>query len=104
MPMWPADTPPPPDGIPQMPASSFSIQAPYAPGSPDPVYVGGDADAGGRDDVAGDVAAAMANANARYAEHQQDTGQGSQIGDSMDLPSQDFSVATAHGTGYGGQE
>lgn len=105
MPMWPPDSPPPPQGIPQMPASSFSITAPYAAGSPDPIYVGGDADAGGRDDVAGDAAAAQANAQARYGEHQRDTyGQGSVIGDVMDLPSQDFSVATAHETGYGGQE
>jgi hypothetical protein len=88
-----------------MPASSFDIQAPPAAGSPDPVYAGGDADAGGRDDVAGTVAGAQANAEARYGEHQRDTyGQGSTIGDAMDLPSQDFSVSTAHETGYGGQE
>jgi hypothetical protein len=80
MPMWPPDTPPERPG--QLPASSFSIIAPYAAGSPDPIFVGGDADAGGRDDVAGDVAAAMANAQARYSEHESDTyGQGSVLGD-----------------------
>lgn len=65
----------------------MDIQAPYEPGSPDPVYVGGDADAGGRDIVAGSVAEAMGNAKARYEEYQADTyGQGSQIGDSIGLP------------------
>ncbi len=49
--------------------------------------VGGDADAGGRDDVAGSVAGAVANAGARWHEHQGDTyGQGSQIGDLMTFP------------------
>jgi hypothetical protein len=94
-----------PAAPPQMPASSFDIQAPYAPGQHQPIQAHGDADAGGRDDVAGDVAGARANANARYGEHETDTyGQGSRIGDALDLPSQDFSVATAHETGYGGQE
>ena len=68
-------------------ASSWDIQAPYAPGSPDPIYTGGDDDAGGRDDVAGDVAGAVANAMARQAEHVTDTyGQGSQLGDTVTLP------------------
>jgi hypothetical protein len=72
---------------PQVPASSFSITAPYEPGSPDPIYVGGDADAGGRDDVAGTVDGAVAAAQARYGEHQSDThGQGSVVGDLMKLP------------------
>ena len=76
-----------PTAPPQMPASSFDIQAPHAAGSPDPVFVGGDADAGGRDDVAGDVAQAQANAEARYGEHETDThGQGSVIGDLVTLP------------------
>lgn len=98
----PADTPPAAPG--QMPASSFDIQAPDAAGAPDAIYAGGDADAGGRDDVAGTVAGAQAAAEARYGEHQRDTyGQGSTIGDVMDLPSQDFSLPTAHATGYGGQ-
>jgi hypothetical protein len=75
----PADSPPERPG--QVPASSFSII------TPDPIFVGGDADAGGRDDVAGDVAAAMAAAQARYREHQADTyGQGSTVGDVITLP------------------
>ena len=54
--------------------------------SPSPVYVGGDADAGGRDDVSGTVQGAVDAASARYAAHQSDThGQGSAIGDLMDL-------------------
>lgn len=65
----------------------MDIQAPYEPGSPDPVYVGGDADAGGRDIVAGSVDGAVAAAQARFHEHESDTyGQGSQIGDSITLP------------------
>jgi hypothetical protein len=81
----------PPDSAPQapgqMPASSFDIQAPYAAGSPQAVYVGGDGDAGGRDDVAGTVAGAVAAAQARYHEHQGDTyGQGSRIGDPVPFP------------------
>lgn len=79
------DTPPERPG--QMPASSFDIQAPYAPGSPDPVFAGGDADAGGRDDVAGSIAAAQAAAEARYHEHESDTfGLGSTIGDLVAMP------------------
>jgi len=71
----------------QMPASSWDIQAPYHPGSPDPVYVPGDADPGGRDIVAGSVAGAVANAKARYMELQSDTyGQGSVIGDTYTIP------------------
>ena len=81
----PAASAPEPPG--QVPASSWDIQAPYAAGSPDPILVGGDADAGGRDDVAGDVAQAMANAQARYHEHQSDTyGMGSVLGDVVTLP------------------
>jgi len=61
--------------------------APYYPGSPDPVYTGGDDDAGGRDDVAGDVAGSVSNATARWHELQSDTfGQGSVIGDLMTFP------------------
>lgn len=61
---------------------------PYATAALSPIYVGGDADAGGRDDVAGSVAEAVGNAEARFGEHQRDTyGQGSQIGDSLPLPS-----------------
>jgi hypothetical protein len=81
----PADSAPAPPE--QVPASSFSIQAPYAPGSPSAVLAHGDADAGGRDDVAGDAAGAQANAEARYHEHEADTyGQGSVIGDLMTMP------------------
>lgn len=61
--------------------------APYSPGDVSPIYVGGDSDAGGRDDVSGTVAGAMAAAEARYKEYQSDTyGQGSVIGDLMRLP------------------
>jgi hypothetical protein len=85
MPVTEPDSAPVPPG--QVPASSFSIQAPYAPGSPDPIFVGGDNDAGGTDSVAGDVAAAMAAAEARYHEYQGDTyGQGSRIGDTVTMP------------------
>jgi hypothetical protein len=60
---------------------------PYEAGAPDPVYVGGDADAGGRDIVAGTVAGAVAAAEARFGELRGDTyGQGSQIGDSLTFP------------------
>jgi len=119
----PADTPP--SSPEQVPASSWDIQAPYAPGSPDPILVGGDPDAAGRDDVAGSVAEAMAAAEARYGEHQRDTyGQGSVIGDIMILPPsgldaavtelhgqhsggttprQEFDDPNAHEPGYGGQ-
>jgi len=76
----------PPSEPPQMPASSFDIQAPYAPGSPDPIYVGGDADAGGRDTVAGSPAEAVANTQARLSELQGDTyGFGSHIGDLLNF-------------------
>lgn len=81
----PADSAPQAPG--QMPVSGFDIQAPYAPGDISPIQVHGDADAGGRDDVAGSVAAAQQAAEARYHEHQGDTyGQGSTIGDTMTLP------------------
>ena len=60
---------------------------PYEPGVISPVYAGGDADAGGRDIVSATVAGAVANAEARFGELQGDTyGQGSHIGDLMDLP------------------
>ena len=81
----PADSAPQPPG--QMPASSWDIQAPYDAGLPQGVRFPGDNDAGGRDDVAGTVAAAQAAAEARYHEHMSDTyGQGSTIGDLMTLP------------------
>jgi hypothetical protein len=77
----------PPTAPAQVPASTFSITAPQVAGSPDPIYTGGDADPGGRDDVAGTVAGAEAAAMARQSEHASDTyAQGSRIGDLMDLP------------------
>jgi hypothetical protein len=78
---------------------------PHEAGSLSPVFTGGDPNPAGSDDVAATAAAAVAAAQARAGAHQQDTyGQGSQVGDQMDLPPQDFSVPNAHGTGYGGQE
>ena len=71
---------------PEAPLAAPNVN-PYEAGSPQAIYAGGDADAGGRDDVAGAVAAAVAAAQARAGEHQTDTyGQGSHIGDLMDLP------------------
>ena len=59
----------------------------FYPGAIDPITVGGNADAGGRDDVADSVAGAVANATGRYLEHEGDThGIGSTIGDTMTLP------------------
>jgi hypothetical protein len=73
---------------PQLPASAWDIQAPYSPGAPGHIPVHGDADAGGSDKTAGDVAAAVAAAEARWQELESDTfGMGSTIGDLMDLPS-----------------
>jgi hypothetical protein len=53
-----------------------------------PIFVGGDADPGGRDTVAGTVAGAVANAQARFREHESDTHVAgtSTIGDLMTLP------------------
>jgi hypothetical protein len=97
----------PPDSAPQrpeqMPESTFDIMAPYAPGVPSAIFVGGGADPGGRDDVAGTVAAAQAAAEARFREHQSDTyGQGSTIGDLIALPDvvSDHSLTTG-GDGAG---
>jgi hypothetical protein len=85
MPMWPADTPP--ATPPQLPASMWDIQAPYTPGEPGHIHVHGDPDPGGSDKTAGDVAGAVAAAQARQAELESDTfGQGSVIGDLMTLP------------------
>jgi hypothetical protein len=95
----PADSAPQPPG--QMPASSWDIQAPYAPGEHQPVYTGGDADPGGRDVVAGTPADAVSNAQARYHEIQSDTyGLGSVIGDVMALPE----VPAAHSKHLGGDD
>lgn len=77
----------PPSAPEQMPVSGFDIQAPYATSALSPIYVGGDNDAGGRDIVAGSVAEAVANTEARYAELASDTyGLGSHIGDAMNMP------------------
>lgn len=65
----------------------MDIQAPYEPGSPQGIYVGGDADAGGRDTVAGTVDGAKANALARASEIESGTyQQGSRLGDLIPLP------------------
>jgi hypothetical protein len=59
----------------------------YHPGAISLITVGGDADAGGRDDVADSVAGAVANSEARYLEHEGDThGTGNTIGDLMTFP------------------
>jgi hypothetical protein len=64
-----------------------STVAPYYPGALSPINAMGDDDPGGRDDVAGTVAASVTAAEARYLECQSDTfGQGSTIGDVMALP------------------
>jgi len=64
-----------------------TADAPWSPGPLAPVNAMGDADAGGRDDVAASVAEAVANATARYHEHMSDTyAQGSTIGDILPLP------------------
>lgn len=67
--------------------SAGVADAPYVPGEISPVFAGGDADAGGRDDVAGTVAGSVAAATGRYIEHESDThAQGSVIGDLVTLP------------------
>lgn len=76
-----------PGDAPQDGVYDAPVMAPYEPGRISPVYAGGDDDAGGRDDVAGTVAGAMANAQARYLEHESDTfAQGSVLGDVVTLP------------------
>jgi hypothetical protein len=66
---------------------SAGLVTPYMPGSPSAIYAGGDSDAGGRDDMSGTVAGAVANAEARFLEHEADThAQGSMIGDAMTIP------------------
>lgn len=148
------DSPPPPDGVPQMPQASmpgiapvpytgpnelgqvyyaatgvsFSTPGPdvmafpggagnavqesgyahdvnaglvtdYVPGAPQPVAFPGGADAGGRDDVSATVAGAVANAEARYLEHEGDTHPaGSTIGDLMTFPPGPLDPGAAPGT------
>ncbi|HSZ41805.1 MAG TPA: hypothetical protein VK817_17760 [Trebonia sp.] len=72
--------------------------APYYPGTLAPINAMGDADAGGRDDVAGSVAGAVASATARWQEFQSDTyGQGSTIGDLMTFPPSPLDPGTVAG-------
>lgn len=74
------------------------LVAPYYGGQISPVRAHGDADPGGRDDVADSVAGAVANAGARWHEHQGDTyGQGSQIGDLMTFPASPLDPGTVGG-------
>ena len=74
------------------------LVAQFYPGAIAPIQVHGDADAGGRDDVAGTVAGAVANAEARYLEHVSDIhGIGSTIGDLIHFPP----AALDPGTGVG---
>jgi hypothetical protein len=71
----------------QMPESSWDIQAPYSAGPEVHVQVHGDADPGGSDKTSATVAGAVAAAQARQRELESDTfGQGSVLGDLMDLP------------------
>jgi len=68
---------------------------PYDAGAIDTVDFPGDADPGGRDDVAGTVSGAVANAEARFREHEGDThAQGSVIGDVLDLPAETTTGST----------
>jgi hypothetical protein len=74
------------------------LVADFYPGAISPVTVGGNADAGGRDDVADSVAGAVANAEARYLEHEGDThGIGSTIGDVFALPAGPLDPGAAPG-------
>jgi hypothetical protein len=69
-----------------MPVSPTLATHEVAPGGQHIAFPG-DADPGGRDIVAASSAQAMANAEARYGELAGDTyGQGSVIGDLLDLP------------------
>lgn len=61
--------------------------APYYQGPASPIYVGGDPDPGGRDDVAPSVAESVANATGRWQEHEAYTHhQGGMSGDLMHFP------------------
>jgi hypothetical protein len=64
------------------------LVTPYYPGTVSAIGVHGDNDPGGRDDVAGDIAGAVAAAEARYLEYQGDAIQAgpSTIGDQIDMP------------------
>jgi len=63
-----------------------TADAPYYAGPLSPIDAMGDPDAGGRDDVSGTVAGAVANATGRWQEFQGDNGAGSTIGDLMTFP------------------
>lgn len=63
------------------------LVAQFYPGQVSAIQMHGNADAGGRDDVAATVAGAVAAAEARYLEHEGDThGTGSTIGDALIMP------------------
>ena len=74
------------------------LVTPYYGGVIAPIQVQGDADAGGRDDVADSVAGAVAASSARWHEHQADTyQQGSTIGDLMTFPPSPLDPGTVAG-------
>jgi hypothetical protein len=99
----PADSAP--QAPPQMPASTWDIQAPYSAGPEVHVNVHGDADPGGADKTAGTVAGAVAAAQARQAELESDTfGQGSVIGDIMALPGDVLGAYYDPPRDYGGSQ
>ena len=77
-----------PGDAPQMPAiGAGPPAAPYYAGPLAPVDAMGDADPGGRDNVAGTVGESVTSANARLHELQSDTfGVGSTIGDLVMFP------------------
>jgi hypothetical protein len=79
------------------------LVTPYYGGPLAPVDAMGDPDAGGRDDVAGTVAGAVASAEARYHEHASDaTAPGpSQIGDTLPLAPVDSNPAVGTNDPYG---
>jgi hypothetical protein len=70
----------------------------FYPGAISAIGVHGDPDAGGRDDVSGTVAGAVANATGRYLEYEADTHPaGSAIGDVMSLPPSPLDPGTVAG-------
>jgi len=78
------------------------LVTPYYGGAISPIQVHGDADAGGRDDVASTVAGAVNAAEARYSEHEADThAQGSVIGDLMQLAPVDSNPAVGSNEPWG---
>jgi hypothetical protein len=94
-----------PAAPPQMPASTWNIQAPYDPGIAGHVDVHGDMDPGGGDKTAGTVEGAVAAAQARQRELESDTfGQGSVIGDIMALPGDVLGAYYDPPRDYGGSQ